>query len=114
MITTTTTAEDADVSPGGRVGLEEEVRAAVVPNGDALHAKAEADAARPDGKYAEASRTPARTCAPPAPTHFVLDGHLRAPPCRRPDRAPGPRTPSPRGVRQQPGGGASQDKRAWV
>ncbi|XP_034411360.1 gap junction delta-4 protein-like [Cyclopterus lumpus] len=123
MLTTTTATEDDDVHPGRRTGpgesprngLNEEERAAAVPNGDGLHAKVDANDARPDSKYAtvETSRPPTRTCAP-APTHFVIHSHLRPPLCRLPDRAPGPRTPTPVGVQNQSESSESQDKRAWV
>ncbi|XP_068427525.1 LOW QUALITY PROTEIN: gap junction delta-4 protein-like [Clinocottus analis] len=93
MLTTTTTATATTAEHG-----------AVVPNGDALRAKV-----KDESKYAEVAETyrPPTPARAPAPTHFVLHSHLRPPLGRRPDGAPGPRTPTPHG-RQKAGAGPGE------
>ncbi|XP_074544006.1 gap junction delta-4 protein-like [Halichoeres trimaculatus] len=138
---TTTTTEDCDALLARRVSLsgssknggrDEKQAAAVAPNDEAPHTKANSETSsrtaesnhdrRPESKEAKTDMSP-----PPVPSHFVHHSHLRPPMSPRPDRIPppNPRVPTPMGVKklgpqasansgQQSDSSDSQDKRAWV
>ncbi|XP_042371132.1 gap junction delta-4 protein-like, partial [Plectropomus leopardus] len=144
MFTSTSTTEDSDVlltrrvspSVSSKNGLKDEKHAAaVMPDGEPLHAKMNGGSIiksgestndkRLEGKDAKLgmSQSP-NLISTPAPTHFVLNSHLRPPTSPRPDRGPPPNPKMPKKLDQYAPVGAnlgqhsdsseSQDKRAWV
>lgn len=135
VFTTTTTAEDGNVSTR-RISLsskngEKHTVAAVGPNCEPSRVKVNSGAVitpgesdkKPESKdpKADVSPTPVST---PGPAHFVLHSHPRPPPSPRPDLGPptNPRVPKKLGQKTAPGANSgqqsdssdSQDKRVWV
>ncbi|XP_062284172.1 gap junction delta-4 protein-like [Scomber scombrus] len=147
VFTTTTASEDINVllsrrtSPGGSShnGFRDEKHTAgVVPNGELLHSNgstfktgisANEKSLKCINTKAAMSRSPSPISSL-APTHFVLQSHLKPPPAPRSEREPLPNTgmPTPMGVKklsqytpmsanssqQSDSSESPQDKRAWV